>query len=422
MKLGAKLIKISQDVRASYWFIPSVMLFAGTVLSFVTQTLDRTVDGGWFLELTGFARTRPDGSQAVLSTIAGSTIGVAGVVFSMTMVAVSFASGTYGPRLIGNFMRDRGNQLSLGIFISTFFYTLLILRSVRSSNENLGEGDYLEVFVPHVSLMTATGLALVCLCALIYFIHHIPETINIENIVSKLGRQLQKGIDDRAGGVSGIDAETSADESNWSDQTDHQAACVVTSDQTGYVQALDVKQLDELSRQHDLRVRVTVRAGTFVVAGTEVMVAWAPKPLADADLRTLQASIAIGQARTPFQNVEFIIDQLGEIIARALSPGVNDPFTAIACLNWLEAGTVHWLRHVPATERNRYGARLSISDLTFEEFLDAAYGRPFPYIESDPNVRAHAVASLQRVLDLAHEDTRRPLTEATKERFATAGS
>ena len=129
--------------------------------------------------LFGFHPIETDTARVVLSMIAGSIVGVAGVVFSITMAAVSFASGTFGPRLIGNLMRDRGSQVSLGFFIGTFIYLLIVLRFVRGSDPLASESVSALAFTLYVSIGTSIGLAFCCMGVLIYFIHHVPKTINI---------------------------------------------------------------------------------------------------------------------------------------------------------------------------------------------------------------------------------------------------
>ena len=189
----AFLRKLVGDVRASYWFWPSLMVLGAMALSFAAQWLDRNAEivpqGIVDVLPATLLDTQVDGARNTLSVIAQSILGVAGVMFSMTLVAVSFAAGNYGPRLIGNFMRNRGNQISLGILIATFVYCLLILRAVQNS----GEGEIVS-FVPQYSILIAMALALVSVLTVIYYIHHVPETINVSNITSGLGHRLSRRI------------------------------------------------------------------------------------------------------------------------------------------------------------------------------------------------------------------------------------
>ncbi|WP_333981088.1 DUF2254 family protein [Sphingomonas aerolata] len=136
--------------------------------------------------------SRPDGARQVLSSVGGSMITVAGTVFSVTIAAVVYASGQYGPRLLTNFMRDRGNQVTLGTFIATFLYCLLVLRTIHSADESGGYG-----FVPNLALLVGVLLALCSIAVLIYFIHHVPSKIHINSVIEDVGDRLLRGIDDR---------------------------------------------------------------------------------------------------------------------------------------------------------------------------------------------------------------------------------
>ena len=112
------------------------------------------------------------GARTLLGAVASSTIAVAGTVFSITIAALSLAAGQMGPRLLRNFVRDRGNQITLGIFLGTFAYALMVLRSVRTATEG--------AFVPHLALTIAIALALLCVGTLVFFVGHMAQRINVD--------------------------------------------------------------------------------------------------------------------------------------------------------------------------------------------------------------------------------------------------
>lgn len=188
--MHANFAKVFLDLRASYWFIPACMTLAAIILSMLMTWLDANYAANWMRDFQWLTASRTDGARSVLNVIAGSTIGVAGVTFSITIVAVSFASANFGPRLIANFMRDRGNQITLGTFIGTYVYCLMVLRTVRDASAPNIENSF-QAFVPHFSVLAALVLALSSVAVLIYFIHHVPESLNVENLAAKVGRQLQ---------------------------------------------------------------------------------------------------------------------------------------------------------------------------------------------------------------------------------------
>ena len=130
--MAGTLLKLLQDLRASYWFVPALMTLGAGLLSLLTHWFDTRYGAAFLRNVPYLYSPSPDGVRTTLASIAGSMIGVAGVTFSMTIVSVSFAAAQYGPRLVGNFMRDRGNQFTLGAFIAAFVYCLMVLRTVQS--------------------------------------------------------------------------------------------------------------------------------------------------------------------------------------------------------------------------------------------------------------------------------------------------
>ncbi|HEX8202382.1 MAG TPA: DUF2254 domain-containing protein, partial [Isosphaeraceae bacterium] len=174
--------------RTNFWFVPTTMVAGAIALSLATIHVDRIAGERNWVATLGWTYTRgPEGSRAVLSVVAGSMATIAGVTFSITIVALQLASSQFGPRLLRNFMRDRGNQVALGAFIATFTYCLLIQRTVNGTER--------EEFVPHVSVTVGLLLALVCLGVLIYFIHHTATSIQAENVIARVGRELHHAID-----------------------------------------------------------------------------------------------------------------------------------------------------------------------------------------------------------------------------------
>lgn len=392
----ATIEKVARHIWISYWFIPTLILLTSLVLAPFTLWLDHSLVGHVHLDFILLGETQPNSAQALLSTIAASIIGVAGVSFSITMVAVSFASGSFGPRLIGNFMRDRGNQISLGVFIGSFIYALLILREVRRADGKDGAEALVE-FVPQLSISVSVTLSIVCMFVLIYFIHHVPETINIERIIARLGDDLKIGVSARFPQSYSFEKAKGIDQ-NWIDAVDEKDAQTIKYVAEGYIQAIDMTALRRIADEHNLMVEILKRPGAFVTTHTVVMQIWSDTDC-DADLKKeLSSCLATGDLRTINQNIEFVADQLVEIIARALSPGVNDPFTAIACLNWLQVGILSFADADKDEEAPTLG-RIHVHPLTFEEFVAPIFEKAIPYIKTDVNVANHAKDMMSFIAD-----------------------
>lgn len=389
-----------RELRATYWFIPSLMALLAMGLSFGAIALDTWLGDRWLADIPGLYLNQPDGARAVLSTIAGSMITVAGVTFSMTILTVSFAAGQMGPRLLSNFMRDRGNQVTLGMFIAAFIYCLLVLRVVRSPNEGATVLQS-DSFVPHISIMLALVLALASVAVLIYFIHHVPESINVSQVIAKLGRQLDEMVEEQFPEKLG---QSSTEDSSVEGGTEPAVladdARPVLCDESGYIRALDEAELMRVSKRHDLTVRLEYRPGDFVSRGKPLLYAWPQESVTEAAADDLRTSFTVGAERTMHQNMYFLVDELVEIAARALSPGVNDPFTAMGCLDWLQSVLLTLAgREVPGSHRfdEEGHLRVIVHPIGFKAMAGRVFDQLLPYVSSDRNAALHTMQTIGEV-------------------------
>lgn len=396
------LLKMLETIRSSYWFIPTIMAVMAVITGIGMVFLDVRLGTDWLKEFGWYQSNTPDGAREVLSTIASSAITVAGVVFSITIVAVSFAAGQYGPRVLGNFMRDRGNQITLGTFIATFLYCILVLRTIRG-------GDDDAEFVPDLAVIVAILLALCSIAVLIYFIHHIPRSIHANILVARIGRQLVEAVEriypDVIGRPDGNAAGPPAAAQSPVTRAEHAArergqGLAIRSLRTGYIEAIDDGRLMTLASEHDLLLRLEYRPGDFIHRGRIFAHVWAAAGCEEQTRDSIANAFTVGSERTPVQDTRFLFDELVEVGARALSPGINDPFTAIACLDWLGAGLSEVARRVvpnPLRSDDRGEVRVIAVPLDFAGFVWLAFGRFRPYLACDRNAAAHALATLERV-------------------------
>lgn len=401
MALRVRLIALVEDVRDSYWFVPGLMAVGGLAAGLGLVLLDARLGEAWLGRFEWFYGSRPEGARAVLSTIASSTITVAGVVFSITLAAVTYASGQHGPRLLTNFQRDRGNQLTLGTFIATFLYCLIVLRTIRSAEEASADsgGAIREAFVPHLAVYGAIGLAIASIAVLVYFVHHVTDSIHINNVVARIGRQL---LDD----IERLPTEAPATRSI----PDLEDPFHIGSTETGYVEAADDKALRDVAERFDLQIRRIGRAGDFVTCGQPLVAVVPAASVEPAVAAACRSAFAFGRKRTSFQDFRFGIDELVEIAARALSPGINDPFTAIACVDWLGAAiTLLSDREAPVgvlTDESGV-VRVIAEPLGFDSYVIAAFGQLRFYVSADPNAKAHTVRTLQTIIGRMRDPVRR---------------
>jgi uncharacterized membrane protein len=379
-------------LRSSYWFVPSLVTLAAIALSLLLIELDRSV--GQTVDLPQWVYSgSAEGARAVLSAVATSMVTVAGVVFSITMVALALTSSQFGPRLLINFMRDSGNQLVIGVFIATFMYCLMSLRVVRGGAQG---------FVPHITVTVALILAATAVLVLIYFIHHVSVSIQADNVIAAVRRELGDAIDAQLGGARPAAPLCRATQPAGDPLT-------VGARHSGYVQVIDTGALLRLACAHDLYIELTCRPGHFAVAGMAVARVWPPSRAAAAH-DAVRDAFLLGTQRTPTQDPEFAVRQLVEVAVRALSPGINDPFTAAACVDWLAEGLCRLAAgETPIAERyDEDGAlRLVLQTVTFAGIVDAAYNQIRQYGRTSVAVTIRLLEALQLIAAHARRDADR---------------
>ncbi len=346
-------------LRASFWFVPA--LFAAGAALLATAALEAD---SWLLESGRSASWlysgSPESARSILTMLAGSMIGVAGVTFSITIVALSLTSAQFGPRLLRNFFRDTGNQVSLGTFVATFLYCLLVLRAIIESQPT-----------PAIAVSGATALSLMSLGVLIYFFHHVSTSIQATAVVAAVAQELEDAIDR----FCERDDPEQRDESASEAPMRLTGGDTVTSPRSGYVQAVNYEGLLLLATDRDVVIEVLHRAGDFVNAGAPLARIAPAGRLADEDDGRICQAFLTGRQSTEEQDLEYSIRQIVEVALRALSPGINDPFTAINCIDWLGAAIARLAARdmPPAARRDSSGRlRLLLDELTFDGVVDTA--------------------------------------------------
>ncbi|WP_236696124.1 DUF2254 domain-containing protein [Rhodopirellula islandica] len=397
-------------IKGSYWFIPSLMVFSAIVLSQLTIWLDRTLGYTWLQDYWFTSMNQPDGARALLATVAGSMITVAGVTFSLTILAVSHATSHFGPRLLDNFMRDRGNQITLGTFVATFLYCLLVLRVVRGGSVPESWDLTVEAFVPQLSLFLSLVLTIASVGELIYFIHHVPDSIHISTVLRRLSIDMSNKFDELYPETMGQALEEEQDVPSLSNDFLH----VVTSEGAGYLQGIDDEQLIRFAKEQQAVVRLVKRPGDFVCRSEVIAEVTRITGWSDDDARQIRRGFAIGYSRTPTQDVFFILNEFVEVATRALSPGVNDPFTAMQCIDWLSDGLIQLSqRKLPTRYRMDENEELRIitTEVTRADFVQSMIWQLVPYVRGDRNVSQYFIASLERVIQISDCKTLNQLIE-----------
>ncbi|MBS9405542.1 DUF2254 domain-containing protein [Halomonas sp. TRM85114] len=338
----SRLYNLWTTLRTGFWFVPTLMAVGAFGLAIIALNLDAGLSEEkarqFWLHSGG-----PEDARNLLSTVFSSMVTMATLVISITMVVLTLAASQLGPRLVRNFMGDLRTQLVFGIFLMTIIYCLLVLRTLNSELDISA--------VPHIAVTLGTALALINLFALLFFIHILARSIISDTAIRRVDRDLRNAISRLLPTV--VDGQPlverpTADDALPADFEERAAPLWLSGE--GYVQAIEYERLVEIACRHKAIVRLDLRAGHFVIRGSHKADIY-PASLLGPDLATeIEGAILVGEERTPVQDLEFSMRHLVEIAVRALSPGINDPFTANAVIDRLGAALSELMRRNLQTE------------------------------------------------------------------------
>jgi len=392
------ILNFFSEMRASYWYTPLMMLIIVICLATFTIHLDELHILAKYGKISWLIGGNPDGARSFLSTIATAMITVASITFSMTLLAVTFAGSQIGPRLTTNFMRDKTNQLTLGFFIAAFLYCLLILRSIVQNNTKdiIASNDGI-LYVPQISLLVALIMAITGLIILVYYIHHVPNSINMSNVVSSVGTLLFNQCEKRfpLGVGDGVQEKKIIISPSY-----HHCITTVPSNTYGYIRILDSERLMDLAKKNDCVLQLESDIGDFITNGIPLLLVYSKQSVTKEFIEQCQKVYAMGNKRNQEQDLDFLVNELIEIIARALSPGVNDPYSAINAFDWLHL----FLNKIACTSqpcRARKDADGHIRLITaFKDigyYIEMVFTKTRLYVCKDYNVTVHALKVLRQL-------------------------
>jgi uncharacterized membrane protein len=317
-----------EALRTNLWLVPTVEIVLAVALFAGTYALDRAAyDGSVHLPSWVISGTA-DAARQILTAIAAAVITVVTLVFSITIVTLTLASTQFGPRMLRNFIRDRITQLTLGSFVATFVYAILALVSI-------GPGAHGE-FVPHLSITVTMALVLLDVGLLVVFIDHIAKSIQLPQVIASIAGDLARAIDTEVALPAGGLKKAGPSLGEMLARLDEDSG-LVRATSSGYLQYVSMSTLIDISSRSNAVIRLLHRPGHFVMEGEPLANVW-PATATPGVARALGGAHATGPHRTLTQDLSFAVDQLVEIAIRALSPAVNDTFTALACIDWLGDG------------------------------------------------------------------------------------
>jgi uncharacterized membrane protein len=361
--MRARLLELLYLLTRNFWVLPGAMLACAIGLYAFSITFNGS---GWVAALRHYDLIYAggmDGARQILTVVAETMVAIASLVFASVLVVLTLATSQFGQRLIGSFMRDKTLQFGFGIFVGTYVYCLIVLHLMRGA-----------AHVPRLSVSVGFYLAIVAGATLIYLTHHISKMVEAPSVIAEVGRELDAVIEVTY--PSG-EAEPEA-EPKEAPAAEHPAGRggEVRSQASGYIQTLDARGLVEFAAAREVVIELLVRPGDYIFAGTPFAEVW-PAARCKGGLRAaIGEHMVIGDRRTTAQDLRFAFNQLAEIAVRAMSPALNDPFTALDCVNRIGAGLTRLAtrRELPVMRHDAAGqVRVITRPVGFAEAVETAF-------------------------------------------------
>lgn len=384
-----------ERLRESLWLIPGALVAAAATLALLLVRSQQPATGVPLQEL--LLPATADTAVPVLQVVAASVITVTSVVFSLTVVALQITAGNYSPRALRTFLRDFGTQVVLGTFLATFTYSYIVLQNVQPTSDG-GR----EEWAPQLAFLAVPGFVLASLVALVFFIHHVTQAIRVDLILKEVTDENLDTID-TAHPLEGVEPTIEDPHA-----TVPEGAYVVRSASTGFVQSFGLTGLLEVLQKRDLVVTFRPAVGDHLLDGAVMAWVWnerggadtVPEEVEDA----IRGAIQIGRERSMDQDVAYGIRQLVDVAVRSMSPGVNDPNTAVAALFHLSVvyRKLMTRRTGPLTATDDGGiARITVPYPSFGEYLTITVQQVGHYSRSDVMVLLRLLRELAELKSLA---------------------
>jgi uncharacterized membrane protein len=383
-----RLLTIWENIRSSLWALPLAMMAFAAVFAVIATGVSIEVgkDPVWFL-YSGEAKDAP----GFLSNLVTATITLATLAISITMVVLTLAAQQLGPRLIRIFMSDLRTQAMLGLFVATVVYLVLVMRSVY--------GDT----VPNLAVTIGTALVLVSTIVLLVFVHHLARSIIADNVIENVGAEID-------GNAQRLLPEKDDRASRVTPPSGSAGDLIFTCE--GYVQAVDHGHIVKAACEAGAVVELSARSGHLLIAGIAAGRVWPAESASPRFAKEVESGLIVGSERTPVQDLEFSIRQMVEIGVRALSPGVNDPYTALVTIDRLSLSLARIMKRAPPQEQwsdEEGRLRLIMTNSHFDGLLDASFNMIRQYGDGSAAVLIRLAERLSDLYALGDEQQRKDL-------------
>lgn len=405
-----KYALLIEKARTSFWFVPSLMVLASMLLAVVTVAIDVLFISRFELSIPLIYKMDIEAIRALLAMIAGAMITVTSIAFSITIVALTLASSQFGPRLLRNFMMDMGTQVVLGSFISNFLFCILVFCAISF------QAPY--TFKPGLTVIIAVVMTCISVGVLIYFIHHVAKSIQVDVVIDDVYQELENSIENLFPVIQ--EQQESVTSSHLIDAGFRARSYQINafSKCSGYVQTIDLKALLMIATKNEVLIECRFKPGEFVVKDAIIAFVHSDMLIDKVVIKEISNLIVLGACRTPVQDPEFAIHQLVEVALRALSPGINDPYTAITCIDKLNSVLCGLTKRIFPEKRHFDQAgmlRLINRVLTFEYIARAAFDQIRQQANDNMAVTIRLLESLHELMIFSNNDEQKKfVTKQTK--------
>ena len=392
-------------IQASFWFIPTFYGVGAFLAAILTLIIDRTVIQGEAVVLPYFFFATYDTSVTILSTLVSSMLTMTTITFSTIMVVLTTYLSNFSPRTLQNFITDRITKRVLGIFVGGIIYFIILLLLIEQSSQD---------DVVYLSPVFAVIYAIVCVAYFVFFIHHVSNWILVGNLIQHITTNTLATIDRTFLDFEEANQGNIASWDSWElDEIKMKNPISIRSTKSGYLQNIDLPDLISTATRQDFIIRLERDIGEYVDEGTVIFSYWSSADQAPNEQNLLN-TLSLGTERTTDQDIEYGIQKLVEIALRAISPGINDPNTAINCINRLgrvlsRLGQKH-IPH-PLYHDAQKNLRVITNPITYDTYLYKSFYQIRHYAKEDVSVLGSILHSLVLAADGNKHDTHETIWE-----------
>lgn len=396
------------NLRGGFLVRPLIIALALGLAGMLLSALEEAVPAvnRWVPRALFPSHADPQVAQVILGGIAAAMMTVVSIVFAILLMTLTLASMQFSPRIIVSFSQDRVTQETLGIFLGTFTYCVAALPAAHTLP---------RPFEPVLTVLGAMLLSLACVAWLLYFIHHISQAISVNHIVDRIAQETEAIIDQTMPRPVRRDRLTEADLHAGNQLEPSAREAPVFSSVSGYVRFIDARRLVVQARSMGVTIRVLRRVGHFVPEGIPLLMVSKGDKLSAEKVDEMRATFDFGPTRTLQQDVEYGILQIVDIALKAISPAVNDPSTAITCVDQLSRILIRFALREPP-ESLLYDppgvVRVSLPWLSFDRLVESAFEQIRLYAKADVAVSLRMLRALGDIAaTIPDPDFRRSLVE-----------